>query len=77
MPKYEVQTHTLCQGWINCWMVHETDESTYPETFPTRKAAGKALDEFMNDIQAEIDAGQRKPDEVYDREDFRIVKVAG
>ena len=77
MPKYEVQTSTLCQGWINCWMVHDPDERTYPETFPTRKAAEKALQEHLADIQEEIDAGQRKPDEGYDREDFRIMKVAG
>lgn len=72
--KWEVQTYTLCDGWINCWTVHEDDGRSYPETFPTRKAAQAALDEFFADIEEDIKAGNLQPG--YDREEFRIVKVA-
>lgn len=72
---YEVQTHTLCDGWINTWAVHHPDGSSKPETFETAQDAQAALDEFFAEIQAEIDAGQRAEDEGYDRDDFRIVKA--
>ena len=73
--RYEVQTWTLCDGWINTWSVSdETGEA--PETFATQKEAQAALDEFLLDIQSEIDAGQRDPDEGYDPADFLIAEVA-
>ena len=60
--RYEVQTWTLCGDWINTWSIIEE--------------AQQALDEFLFDIQSEIDTGQRSADEGYDAEDFRIVQVA-
>ena len=61
--RYEVQTWTLCDGWINTWSITEEVEeyifTEVPETFATRKEAQQALDEFLADIQEEIDAGQR------------------
>jgi len=71
---YEVQTLTICDGWINTWTVHYPDGSSEPETFETAAQAQEALDEFFADIQAEIDAGQRTEDEGYSRDEFRIVK---
>ena len=74
--RYEVQTHTLCQGWINCWTVTEVGSSAFtPETFPTREAAQIALDEFLAEIQSEITAGERTQDEGYSPEEFRIMEV--
>ena len=77
--RYEVQTWTLCDGWINTWSINEqVGDNTYtdtPETFATREEAQQALDEFISDIQAEIDAGQRSADEAYDAEDYRIEEV--
>jgi hypothetical protein len=70
---YEVQTYTLCDGWINTWSVEE-DGISYPETFASRKEAEAALD-VMADIQAEIDAGERAPDEGYSCEEFAIVEI--
>lgn len=72
---YEVQHHTLCEGWVNTWAVHYPDGSSEPETFETAEQAEAALDEFFADIQAEIDAGQRTEDEGYSRDEFRIVKA--
>ena len=78
--RYEVQTWTLCDGWINTWsIIEEAGDNIFtdnPETFPTREEAQQALNEFLFDIQSEIDTGQRSADEGYDAEDFRIVQVA-
>ena len=71
--RYEIQTFTLCDGWVNTWTVHHEDGTSEPETFSTEKEAQAALDEFFADIQEEIDAGQREPYEGYDREEFRIM----
>jgi|CXWL01.1.fsa_nt_gi hypothetical protein len=77
--RYEVQTFTLCDGWINTWSVSEqAGDDTFteiPETFPTCAEAQAALDEFLAEIQEEIASGQRAPDEGYDPEEFRIVPV--
>ena len=77
--RYEVRTETLCDGWINTWSVsEETADNIFtevPETFTTRKEAQQALDEFLADIQDEIDAGQRDPEDGYARVDFRIAEV--
>ena len=77
--RYEVQTWTLCDGWINTWsMTQEVEDNIFIEVheiFATRKEAQQALDEFLSDIQDEIDAGQRAADEGYDPHDFRIAMV--
>lgn len=78
---YEVQTWTLCDGWINTWGISEeavggpgednilTDTPRW-QTFPTKEEAQQVLDEFLSDIRAEIH------DEGYEAEDYRIVQVA-
>jgi hypothetical protein len=49
--RYEVQTWTICDGWINTWSIIE-DHAAIPETFANRKEAQEALDEFLSDINA-------------------------
>lgn len=71
---YEVQTRTLCDGWVNTWHIEENGVFS-PETFPTREAAQAALDEFFAEIAEEIEVGQRAPNEGYGEDEFRIVKV--
>ena len=68
---YEVQTYTICEGWINCGTVDDK-----PQTFETWAAAQAELDEFFDDIAAEIASGDRAPDEDYDPEDYRIVETS-
>jgi hypothetical protein len=76
LPKaYEIQHHTQCDGWLNTWAITEVDGSETLETFPTIAAAQAALDEFFDDVQDEIEAGQREADQGYDRSEFRIVEV--
>jgi len=72
---YEVQTYTICQGWINCWSIDGNGVSK-PQIFETRADAQAEIDAFMADIQAQIDSGERALDEGYDLEDYRIVEIA-
>lgn len=72
---YEIQTFTLCDGWINTWRIIDQNNTETPQTFATEAEARQALDEFLNEIQEEIAAGQRSPDEGYSPDDFRIVPI--
>ncbi|MBI1384720.1 MAG: hypothetical protein GC150_07415 [Rhizobiales bacterium] len=69
---WEVQTFTLCDGWINTWFVDDE-----PERFATRRAAQTALDEFLTEIADEIACGIRAADEGYSADEFRVVPVIG
>lgn len=73
--RYEIQTFTLCGGWTNTWFITDKDNAETPETFATEAEAQQALDEFLKEIQDEIDAGHRLPDEGYSPDDFRIAAI--
>lgn len=70
--RYEVHTYTLCQGWVNCWMVTDHDGSEYPETFETIDAARSEINDFLTDIQIEIMNGWREAQDGHEHDDFRI-----
>lgn len=71
---FEVQTFTLCDGWINCWSI--TDErGTRPETFGTRAEAQSEIDEFFQEIELQIEAGERNPGDGYSRDEYQIVEI--
>lgn len=65
--RYEVRHYTLSEGWKNTWQ-----ENDKPQSFPTVTAAQSELDEFLNDIHAEIATGQRSLHEGYNSDEFRI-----
>ncbi len=69
--KYEVQHYTLCDGWINTWIVSEGGIET-PHIFDSKEEAQAELDEFFEDIEAEIKRGERATDEGYSKDEFRI-----
>jgi hypothetical protein len=74
--KWEVQHYTLCDGWINTWSI--TDERIghdKPLVFETEQDAQREIDEFLGDIEAEVEAGERAEDEGYSEDEFRIVEV--
>ena len=73
MP-YEVQHYTLLDGWINTWSYAEADGVMQPETFATADEAKAALDEFFEDLEEEVAAGQMAP---HDRDEFRVRQVGG
>lgn len=43
---FEVQTDTLCDGWINCW----TESGTGPWVFPTYQDAEDELFDFIAEV---------------------------
>jgi hypothetical protein len=47
---FEVQTLTVCDGWINTWFETGDDDIRRPLTFPTRDAAEEYLNEFLSEI---------------------------
>ena len=63
-PRYEVQTHTLCDGWINCWTIEDNTEY-----FATEQEAQDAIYEFFADLsRAGLSAAYRL-------EDYRVVRT--
>lgn len=72
---YEVQIYTICDNWTNTWTVIAEDGTETPETFATAAGAEAAIDEFLAEIRAEIDVGQRQFWESYDRNEFRVVRT--
>ncbi|MES1026632.1 hypothetical protein ABN584_27440 [Gloeocapsa sp. BRSZ] len=74
MP-YEVRQCTVCTGWVNNWLIHQEDGSSHPQTFQTIEEAQAEIDEFLADIEAEIQSGDRQSDEGYHISEFQIVEV--
>lgn len=69
-PYWEVQHYTLCDGWTNTWMVDDEKQ-----TFESEAEAQAALDEFFEDTDLAITAGDISHDGGYSREEFRIVHI--
>lgn len=65
MKRYQVETYTLCDGWINA----STDEHGEPVLFDTLQEAQEDLDVFWQDLTADGMA------EEYCREEWRISEV--
>ena len=72
---WEVQHHTLCQGWVNTWS-EEADGESRPLRYDTEDEAAFDLRCFLTEIDLEIAAGERDADNGFDPEDFRVVEVA-
>lgn len=65
MP-FEVQQWCVIGGWQNTW-----SEDGQSQTFPTREAAQKEIDEFIADVNSD----GRTPNEFWDAEEFRIEEL--
>lgn len=72
---WEVQQQTLCQGWVNTWS-EEVDGESRPLRYDSKVEAETDLFAFIIEIDLEIAAGERDPDNGYDPEDFRVIEVA-
>jgi len=66
--KYEIQTYTLCAGWINIWSENDAE----PVTFNTREAAEKDLADYLAELAHAVQLGHL---EDYNPEDYKIEKV--
>jgi hypothetical protein len=72
---WEVQHHTLADGWINTW-TREADQGIWePLTYDSEDEAEFELAEFFREITLEVDCGERDADNIYDASEFRVVKV--
>ncbi len=71
--KYEVQQYTLCDGWVNTGKIYDGNCIEQPEVFDSEEQAQAELDAFFQEIENEIQDGERSADNGYDREDFRVV----
>ena len=50
--RYEIQTFTLCGGWVNTWLIIEADNTETSETFATEDEAQQILTE-LNAVAAD------------------------
>lgn len=69
---WEVQTFTICDGWVNCWAVEENGIST-PETFSNRDAAHKAIVDHVANCMLAVEFGDMQDAPTMD--EFQIVFV--
>jgi hypothetical protein len=65
---YQIETYTLCQGWINIW----TDDDV-PVIFDTYAAASADLAEYLAELAHAVKVGHLDD---YNPEDYRIVELA-
>lgn len=65
---YQIETFCLCGGWQNIWECNGE-----LETFSTYQEAKDSLDDFLSDMEEAHFNGEIE--DVYDRNDFRIVKL--
>ena len=63
---YQVQTYTLCDGWINTWTENDT-----PLKFDTLEEAQIALQDHLNDLAHAVMFGM----DDYNPEDYRIKEI--
>lgn len=66
--KFEIQTNTFCDGWINTFT-----EDDKPVFFDSEDKAQEYLAEFLADVQEAVQEGFI--DDEYNPEDYRIIKV--
>ena len=43
--RYEVRTYTICDGWVNCWLLNDK-----PQTFESEAAAWAEIDDLIADL---------------------------
>jgi hypothetical protein len=66
--RYEVQTYTLCAGWVNIW----TDNDNEPVTFDRYEAAQAGLADYLAALAFAVKLGHLDD---FNPEDHRIQKV--
>jgi len=58
MPvRYQVETFTLCDGWVNCWTTYE-DSAAKECLFDSKAEAEHALREHVADLMYGFQAGE-------------------
>lgn len=54
---WEVQTLTLCDGWVNTWTISRFGQAEQPETFASFVEAEQTLARFIEDARYAVEAG--------------------
>ena len=70
--RYEVQTNTVCDGWVNTW-TEEVDGVEQPMIFATVQEAKDELDDFIADAEEAFANGDLG--DPYTINDYRIVPI--
>jgi hypothetical protein len=71
--KYEIQTFTLCDGWVNTWTHYDENDNEIPSTYDAYSHAQSDLHTYLKDELREYQSGNiESPSDV---NDFRIVKT--
>lgn len=73
--RYAVMQNVICGGWTNTWSTTDDDGKEIPLTFATEAEAEAEIDEFLKEIQDEVDSGERDEDQGYDADEFCIVEI--
>lgn len=73
LPRFEVQTNTICNGWVNCWTETDEDGNDTPLRFTSRESAQQELDDFFADIKQAVK--NCNIEDEYSLEDYRIVEI--
>ena len=67
LMSYQIETYTLCGGWVNIW-----SDDDVPEIFDTYAAALAELADFLAELAHAVQVGHLDD---YNPEDYRIVEV--
>jgi hypothetical protein len=73
--KYEVQQYFECSGWTSTFAPEDEDGTRIPAYFDTTEAAQAEIDAFFDEIQSQIETGERPAENGYSRQEFRVVSV--
>ncbi len=65
---YQIETYTLCQGWINIW-----SDDDVPVIFDTYTAASAELAEYLAELAHAVKVGHLDD---YNPDDYRIMELA-
>ena len=66
--RYEVQTNTLCDGWVNTWTYLDSGS---PIVFDTKEDAEKELSDWLEERNLDCD----NKNDRFDPSHFRIVTL--
>tara|TARA_R110000822_G_scaffold154041_1_gene293500 strand:- start:707 stop:1123 length:417 start_codon:yes stop_codon:yes gene_type:complete len=69
MKRYEVQTFTLCDGFVNTW----SDDDETPVTFDTEVEAQAELAEHLEDLEDAFKRGDLS--DTPDPDDYQVMEV--
>jgi hypothetical protein len=67
--RYEIQTYTLCAGWINLW----TEGLNTLVTFDSFEDAQKELQDFLGELANAVELGHLDD---FSPDDYRIERIA-